>query len=332
MNPKISIITPIYNSTSTLPAYLDAIFLSDNKDFELIIIDDASEDNPIEFIKRYPVIYRKLEKRQGAYHARQEASLISNGSILFFLDADVIIKPNTIGQVASIFVDKPDISALICSYDDSPGATNISSQFKFLYHHYIHQNEMEHVRSFWTGCGAIKKDVFVQVDGFKDSLLTNFNAVSDIELGYKLNQKCFKVYNAKHIQVKHLKRLGFLEWILTDFHDRGLPWMKVLLSYNDFRPNLNLSRQACYSVVLIWGALVSFLFFLSFNQLFGLCFLIFEGAFLILNRQIIKFFRINRGLVFALRSIFYLSIYYFNCGLCFLWGISLFRETKRINR
>ena len=46
-------------------------------------------------------------------------------------------------------------------------------------------------------------------------------SVHDIELGYRLKKNKFRIYNAKNIQVKHLKELDFWEWIYMMFVFEG---------------------------------------------------------------------------------------------------------------
>ena len=45
MNPKISIIVPIYNAEKTLHRCVNSILNQDYIDFELLLIDDGSKDS-----------------------------------------------------------------------------------------------------------------------------------------------------------------------------------------------------------------------------------------------------------------------------------------------
>ncbi|MDE2223402.1 MAG: glycosyltransferase family 2 protein [Candidatus Omnitrophica bacterium] len=321
--PSISIITPFYNSADTIKEYLTSIFGSAYKDFELIIVDDGSERQCAQLFEGYPVVFKKLNQRKGAYYARNRGVEMAKGRLLLFLDADVIVRPDTLGRIAAVFDGHPEVSGLIGSYDDSPGPRNTVTQFKFLCHHFIHQQEGEYVGSFWTGCGAIKKDVFNELGGFNlDSL---WNAIMDIDLGYRLRLSGHKIYNAKNIQVKHLKKLTFADWIYTDIFHRGLPWIKIMLQYKDFRPTLNVSTTGVANVVYVWLMLaISVLG--AFNEK-GLVFLpVLFGVFLISNHRLLSFFRAKRGFLFALKAFFLLLIYNFNCGLCVLLGLVLYRR------
>lgn len=316
--PFISVITPVYNSTKTLKAYLDAIFGSTYKHFEMILIDDGSQEDFQGLLKAYPkVIFKKLEQRHGAYYARNIGAKEARGDILFFLDADISIRNDTLENIVEEFHRRQDIFALIGSYDDEPGAPNTVSQFKFLYHHYIHQHELEYVGSFWTACGAIKKEVFCKLGGFNTEIFRDLNTINDIDFGYRLKREGYQVYNARYIQVKHLKRLSFFEWIMTDIFKRGLPWMKILLEYKDFSPTLNINILSILSVICVWLGILLCVLSMWNNNLFWTV-IILGGVFLGCNSELLRFFLKKRGGFFVFTSIPLLFIYYFNCGLCIL--------------
>lgn len=95
-NPKISVIMSVYNSEKFLPEAIESILYQSFKDFEFIIINDASEDNSFNIIKNYAkedrrikVISNKenigltkslnlgIEKAKGKYIARMDSDDIS---------------------------------------------------------------------------------------------------------------------------------------------------------------------------------------------------------------------------------------------------------------
>ena len=51
-SPLISIILPVYNGEKTIRLCVDSMLAQDFKDFELIIVDDGSQDNSLEVIKQ----------------------------------------------------------------------------------------------------------------------------------------------------------------------------------------------------------------------------------------------------------------------------------------
>ena len=64
----------------------------------------------------------------------------------------------------------------------------------------------EKASTFWGACGAIRRDVFIQMSGFDERYWTPWG--EHIELGSRLVQHGYTIRLHKELQVKHLKRWG----------------------------------------------------------------------------------------------------------------------------
>ena len=91
--PKVSIIIPVYNAEKYISKCLDSILNQTEKDFEIIIIDDGSQDRSLERCK----YYGKNEKRVKVFYikkiqvfqkARNTGIKHSNGDYITFVDID----------------------------------------------------------------------------------------------------------------------------------------------------------------------------------------------------------------------------------------------------
>jgi len=93
MTPRVSIILPTYNRSSFLPKALRSITAQTWKDWELIIVDDGSNDNTREVLAdlcgalQHPVksIY---QENKGAYGARNTVLDHARGDYIAFFDID----------------------------------------------------------------------------------------------------------------------------------------------------------------------------------------------------------------------------------------------------
>ena len=105
---KISVIIPTYNDSLNLEACLDAVFSSQFKDFEVLVVDDASEDDTKEIASRFPCRYIRLVANRGPAAARNAGARYSKAELLFFVDSNVVIKEDTLAKVANAY-DDPEI-------------------------------------------------------------------------------------------------------------------------------------------------------------------------------------------------------------------------------
>lgn len=94
----ISFIIPVYNTEKTLARCLDSILNQSLKCFEIILVNDASDDNSPEIInhyeKNYPgIITSYIQPNMGAGKARNTGMKKARGEYLAFVDSDDYIEP-----------------------------------------------------------------------------------------------------------------------------------------------------------------------------------------------------------------------------------------------
>jgi len=87
----VSIIMPTYNRAGIISRAIKSVLAQTYEKFELIIVDDGSEDNTkdvVESFKDNRIIYRKYDTNQGANFARNRGIEMSQGEYLAFIDSD----------------------------------------------------------------------------------------------------------------------------------------------------------------------------------------------------------------------------------------------------
>ena len=97
--PIISVITTLYNYKNYIEDCIQSFLKQDFVDSEMLIIDDASKDNPYEKIKKYlsnRVKYIKLDKNKGYSYAKNIGIKKCKSEILVMLDADDMLTKNSI--------------------------------------------------------------------------------------------------------------------------------------------------------------------------------------------------------------------------------------------
>jgi GT2 family glycosyltransferase len=244
----ISVIIPAFNSPEHLDAALQALSLSSVPPGEVIVVDDCSEDGTAGVAERWGATIYRTRTRSGPAHARNIGALHSRGALLLFLDADVCVHSDTIELIVAEFESRPGIDAVIGSYDEEPGPPDILSQYRNLLHSFVHRNSRRTSATFWAGCGAIRRDVFLTHGGFDETYLKP--AVEDIELGMRLSRAGRRISLVPSIQVKHLKEWKFLRLMETDILRRGIPWTRLILRERSMPSDLNLKWEHRISVSL----------------------------------------------------------------------------------
>jgi len=313
---SISAIIPVYNGGNDFRLCLTQLLATNPHPTEIIVVADGDTDGSSELAKSFGVKVIKNPKPLGPAQARNLGAEIAIGEIIFFVDADVVVRLSTIGQIKNAF-QNGDLTAIFGSYDDEPGCKNFLSQYKNLLHHYTHQTANPDATTFWSGCGAIRRKVFIEFGGF--SISYKVPAIEDIELGYRLKASGHHIFLDKTLQVKHLKHWGIISLIKTDFFQRALPWTELILQKRVLVNDLNLKYSSQVSVAFIYILLLTLLIsiFTSYILFVGvICIL----GLLLLNKDVYYFFLKKKGVVFTFLVIPWHWFYYFYSGLAFLIG------------
>lgn len=247
--PTISVVIPVFNAGDDLEKCLGAIAASDYPVHECIVVDDGSTDGKTaEIAKRHGVLLLRMERQGGPALARNRGAREATGGILFFTDADVVLHPDAIGKAAGALSANPDVSAIFGSYDEKPGHPSLLSRYRNLYHHWNHQVGSEEASTFWTGCGAVRRGVFLELGGFSPDY--ERPSIEDIEFGYRLRAAGHRIRLVKDMQGTHLKEWTLGGMFRTDLFQRGIPWVVLLKRFPDMPPDLNVSWMARLATVL----------------------------------------------------------------------------------
>ena len=321
----LSVVIPVRNDPRNLERCLEALATSHHSEYEVIVVDDASTDSTPEVARRFGVRLVRLGDGRGPAVARNHGAEVARHQHLFFVDADVAVKPETLGLVAARFVESPDVDAFFGSYDSAPGAPNLVSQYRNLLHHYVHQIGNEEASTFWSGCGAIRRSVFLEVGGFD----TGYGGASieDIELGARLRQAGHQIALVKSIQVKHLKKWTLLSMIDCDIRKRGVPWTRLILRQGTIPNDLNLRHGQRLSVALAGALPITVAMALLDDPRRPLWLVVAVSCFAVLVLFNLPFYRLvasNKGPLFA-AFVIPLHVLYFLCsGIAF--GIGLLQH------
>jgi len=314
--PLISVIIPVYNGEKFLPGCLAALTASTYRHYELLVVDDCSNDESATISRERGAVVLKMPRQSGPGAARNLGAQKARGEILFFVDADVVVKPNTLARVATIYLEQPTLAAVFGSYDDEPAETNFISQYKNLFHRFVHQQGRSEAETFWAGCGAIRRDVFLGVDGF-DARRYPRPAIEDIELGYRMRAKGHRILLDKQLQAKHLKRWTLRSMLHADIFCRAVPWSMLIFESKGLVNDLNLQTSDRISAGLLGLSLLLLPFSLLKPQVLLVVALLLVSIAL-LNHKLYRFFFKQKGLAFAVLAFPLHLLYYLYSAVTFV--------------
>ena len=100
----LSVIIPAYNREKTIEQTLLSIRASLYKDYELLVIDDGSDDRTGEIAEKYADRVFRHEKNLGEAAARNSGLQISQGDIIINIDSDIVIQPESLNLIVDYLI------------------------------------------------------------------------------------------------------------------------------------------------------------------------------------------------------------------------------------
>lgn len=247
---SISVVIPAHDPGAHLERCLESLCGSRALPLEIIVVVDGPDDAAKQIAEKFPVVVLSTGGRRGPAFARNVGARAARGDLLLFLDSDVCVQAGTLERIQNSFDADPELDALIGSYDSEPESADFLSQYRNLMHCYFHQGGRTRASTFWSGCGAIRRQVFLTHSGFDEGF--GRPAIEDIELGYRLLRAKRKILLDRALQVTHLKRWTFWNLVKTDILDRGIPWTELILRDRVMPNDLNLQLSQRVSVALVF--------------------------------------------------------------------------------
>jgi len=122
IKPLVSVIMATRNRAQLLPVAARSILKGSYPKIQLIIVDDASDDqswNVINDLQRSDqrVIGIRLPKNAGCVGARHIGFRASSGQFIAFMDDDDVARPNRIMAPLQHFLTHPELDVVYCSYE-----------------------------------------------------------------------------------------------------------------------------------------------------------------------------------------------------------------------
>jgi len=239
---RISVVIPVYNAEATLAECLTRVFQSSWDSFEVVFVDDGSTDRSRAIAQSFPVRIVPTSGRVGPARARNIGARAAVGELLFFIDSDVMLRPDSLPRLADAFEDRT-VDAICGVQSAEMRHQDLVSQYKNLWMRWTYLRQTGDVPLFYTTAAAIRRDAFVRVGGFDEGYATP--NVEDTAFGQKLARMGMSVRVQPALEVEHVKHYSLRSLLRTDFM-RAVSLTRLKLRHTDDLGANNTSVPSSY--------------------------------------------------------------------------------------
>ncbi len=193
--PFISIIIPVRNRPDDIAQCLESLLKLDYPpdEKEIIVVDDASDDNTADVVSSFPVKLLKNQKRMQASYSRNLAAKEAKGEILAFIDSDCTADPLWLKDLVSCFNDKSNAAAggLVDSWFDKKALDRYEKKSSSLNMGGRSKSIKEDGKFFYLPtCNLlVRKDIFMKLDGFNVSMTVG----EDVDFCWRLTNSGYEI-------------------------------------------------------------------------------------------------------------------------------------------
>ena len=324
----ISLVIPVGNGSPYLPHVFRALNAQTRRPDQILIVNDRVRDNSLACVDLLDMPFRIVASRPdrgryGAAAARNIGAEYSKGSLLVFLDADVILPADYLEALSRKFenarrsgetVDAVvGISGTDCTFRD------FFSNYKNLWMRFTYQRLRGFVGTVNTSCFAVRREAFFGSGGFDEFRRRD---VEDAVYGDKLYKQGYRVVVDNDLEYVHKKKYGLLSAIRVDmFRSRKLTEYSLSVLMNkESNPRSSIPRSYFFGIPLCCAALALLpVAFLNRYVLFISLFLLALSS--ALSLEFLSYVGKIKGRLFALKAFFYQLVVFASSGVGIAAGL-----------
>ncbi|MER5352667.1 glycosyltransferase family A protein [Kitasatospora sp. NPDC002551] len=232
MTFSVSVVIPAHNAARTLAACLDSVYAQTHPPHQVIVVDDGSTDATARIAENHPrpaqgppcTLIRRWPNR-GVSAARNAGIAAASGDVVFFLDSDEALTPDSVANALEILAEDPEcgcVHGVIAPeplFDDGP-----VERYRVLHAHWWRARGAGVVETAFFAQAAVRREVFERIGGFDESLRDS----EDLELSDRLAPH-YRIVLTDRVVAHHdeVDRLGPL---LAETYRRALVLVPALVA------------------------------------------------------------------------------------------------------
>lgn len=326
----VSIIIPNFNGATTIARCLEAALASRYPRYEVIVVDDCSSDNSVEIINQFPCKLVRLESHAGASRARNAGAAHSKGDILFFTDADCMLKEDTLEHVSKALATAGSDVVIGGTYTLIPFDNDFFSFFQSVFINYSETKRRTNPDYVATHAMVVNAEVFRNKSGFTEDFLP---ILEDVEFSHRIRRSGCKLAVNPAIQVRHIFNFSLSRSFANAFN-KSMYWTIYSINNKDLFTDSGTASVELKTNVLAYFLSVLllpvFLISQSTTVLVIIGFVL--GINLLISRRLLRmFYRAGGSVFFIAAALYYLLLYPLPVGAGAMLGtIKNFMRTTRL--
>jgi len=293
---KVSIVIVNYNGEDIIGKPISSVYKSNFSDFEIIVLDNASTDGSVDFLrKKYPKVTIVENNSNLGYSGINSAIKYCKGKYILFLNNDLELEKNSIRNLVKVLESNSSIGMvapkLVNYYNKklSSGGTWISRAF---YNGHIKNGKSSKQKVIpYLGVGLIRKNIVKKFGYLFDAHY--FIYAEDVDLGLRLRLIGYKVVFVPDSIIYHMHAMttkNFKSSQMTFLLERNLlmTFLKILSLKNIIlmTPYILSTR-----IITILRDIITFRFSNSFSRIKAIFWIIFHVPLIWKKRKTLQILR-----------------------------------------
>lgn len=173
-NPTVSVIIPVFNRANTVGRAIASVLGQTYRDFELIVVDDASCDGTAAAIRAFRdrrIVFMSHKANQGAPAARNTGLSVARGEYIAFLDSDDEWLPSKLEKQVDLFNAVSSETGLVYTGTYRVEESGRASYHRPQYRGYVFERLLvKNIIMGSTSGAMIRSEVFRKVGWFDETL------------------------------------------------------------------------------------------------------------------------------------------------------------------
>jgi glycosyltransferase involved in cell wall biosynthesis len=124
----IAVVIPTRNRRAVLPRAVDSVFGQHHQNFELIVVDDCSEDDTTAYLSSITdprLKWHRFDQWRRGNAARNHGVAMSQAPLVSFLDSDDTYLPDRLGAAVAFFASHPEVDLRLHSFMSVVGSRQV---------------------------------------------------------------------------------------------------------------------------------------------------------------------------------------------------------------